>query len=438
MIRAHKKSGWSESTTWQSSAPDAKRYPALGENLHVDALIVGGGLTGVTAAYLLAKQGLRVALVERDRLGAGATSLTTAFITSSLDTDYAGLERAFGPSKAAAILSSHEIAIDLIEQIVADEAIDCDFMRVSNYIYAAAQSDEAYLEEEREAADRMGMKLSRFAPGKMGFVHHGYLELKDQAKFHPLKYLSALAYAAQEKGTMLFEKSEVVGLSGKGPVKATVRTHGGERTIEADHVLLATYGPYAEPLSLYFKKAYYDSYVYELRLPQGAVPEGLYEDTRNPYHYFRIDSVTKEEDRMIVGGEDHRSDIPLDAEKGFAALGRYVDETFVDLPLSLVARWRGPILEPVDGLAFIGAIGNAPVHYAFGFSGNGMTYASIAAHCFAYRVAGVRPHADISMWPDLYDAGRLPGLASLAVKGRDYVEEFFGGAAKNFFKYEAE
>lgn len=435
MITARKGSkGVVDEPTWDRTL-DAKKkdFTPLQGDMHVDALIVGGGLTGVTAAYLLAKEGKSVALIERGALGYGATGMTTAFITSSLDTDYQDLERMFGQDRAAAIIASHEAAIGLIEDTVKSEGIACEFMRVPNRTFSLKASDEAYLEEEREAAERLGVTLTRYAPGKMGFRHEGYLELPQQAKFHPLNYLYALADRAAERGAHIHEKSELLRLLGEGPIKASVRADGRDLTITADHVLLSTYGPFNEPLSLYFKKAYYDSYVFELSLPSGAIPEGIYEDTDNPYQYFRIDEAGGDEARMILGGKDARTDLYLDPEKGFAALREYADMLLPHLPLRLIAKWRGLILEPIDGAAFIGSIGQTPVHYAFGFSGNGMTYSAIAAHSFAHQVSGLRAHPETDLWHDLYDARRLPNAQSLVRKGRDYIEEFFGGAVRNLF-----
>lgn len=435
MIVARKGSkGVIDEPTWERTLGGGNgRFAPLQDDLHVDALIVGGGLAGVTAAYLLAREGRSVALVERGAIGYGATGMTTACITSSLDTGYADLERVFGQDRAAAMLASHEAAIGLIEDAVRSEGIECEFMRVPGRIFSLKASDESYLEGEREAAERLGVTLTRYAPGKMSFRHEGYLELPQQAKFHPLRYLHALAARAAERGAHIHERTELVRLLGDGPVEAALRADGRDITITASHVLLATHGPFNEPLSPHFKKAYYDSYVFELSLPSGAIPEGIYEDTGNPYQYFRIDEVGGDGARMILGGKDVRSDLSVDPEKGFAALREYADMLLPHLPLTLLAKWRGTVLEPIDGAAFIGSIGETPVQYAFGFSGNGMTYSTIAAHSFAHKITGLRAHPEVGLWYDLYDARRLPNVRSLAREGRGYIEEFFGGAVRSLF-----
>jgi glycine/D-amino acid oxidase-like deaminating enzyme len=199
-------------------------------------------------------------------------------------------------------------------------------------------------------------------------------------------------------------------------------------TVKAEWVISATYEPFGQPVGLYFKKGMYESYVFELEIPKDKIPEGIYEDMENPYHYFRIDKKG-EYDRMIIGGEDHRQDIPVDDEKNFNALEEYVQETFPELEYKIIHKWDGPILEPSDGLAFIGCHKNPRVLYAFGFSGNGMTYGGIASSIFKDTIMG-----NGNPYSDIYRANRLLGIKPLITKGKDYTGELIGGALKNVFK----
>ncbi|MBV9159823.1 MAG: FAD-binding oxidoreductase, partial [Candidatus Kaiserbacteria bacterium] len=111
-------------------------------------------------------------------------------------------------------------------------------------------------------------------------------------------------------------------------------------------------------------------------------------------------------------------------------------EAFIDEHLSQAEpvfenQWTGQILEPIDGLAMIGQFGSRYLYVAMGFSGNGMTYGTIAAKMFTDHVMG-----DGSPYSTLYDPARIPDLKDLYIKGRDYVQEFFGGAVKNAVTYD--
>lgn len=196
-----------------------------------------------------------------------------------------------------------------------------------------------------------------------------------------------------------------------------------DKEIRAQLVVVATHAPFNK--KLFFKKALYTSYVIEATLPNDAIPEAIYEDTDNPYHYFRIDRL-KDKDRMILGGSDHRSDIPVDETKNFEALENYMQHTFAGIPYHITRHWRGPIVEPVDGLAFIGPLDTKNIFYATGFSGNGMTYSTIAAQLITDLIGGRN-----NTWLELYDARRIPTVKQLAYKGYDYGEELIHGAVKN-------
>lgn len=409
-----------ESSTWKEGA-QIPHFPSLHEDISVDVAIVGGGITGITTAYLLSKVGFTVALLEKDRLTKGATILTTAFLTQYIDTDAGDLIKMFGEREARTILSSHAEAIDQVEKIVREESIACEFERCSNYVYAHNEKEIDLLKEELETAKKMGVPMQFHQDDRLGFENVGYLELLNQAKFHPLQYLAHLVTLLQKQGVQIFEHTEVQNIQHGDIVTLTTTT----RSVTAKHVVVATYFPFDR--ELYFKKASYDTYVLEVSLPKSALAEGTYENTRSPYHYFRVDRQG-ENDRMIIGGEDHRSDIPVNDEKSFQALENFTKQLLGSIPHTITKRWMGPICESIDGLAWIGAHGHDNVFYATGFSGNGMTYSMIAALMITDAIRGKE-----NPWKDIYRPDRTPTLRQLAVKGRDYTLELIGGAVKNFF-----
>jgi glycine/D-amino acid oxidase-like deaminating enzyme len=406
------------SPPWDEGVP-VTHFPPLAESIEADVVIIGGGITGLTAAYLLSHSKLKIVLIEKDRLAYGATGLTTAFLTSYLDTHLRDLIGMYGEKTTKAIIKSHAAAIDRVENIVQQEKLECEFKRCSNYVYATSASAYKDLHAEKRAADKLGIKMRWGKSAQLPFPQSGYLELPQQAKFHPKKYLAGLVTILQQRGVHIYEKTEARSLQENG--KVVVDTPRGR--VVSPKALVATYAPFNK--KLFFKKAFYTSYVFELAVPRQALPEGIYEDTENPYHYFRVDRG-KERDRVIFGGEDHRSDIPVKSSKNFAGLKKHLAETFSSVPYTLIRQWQGPIIEPVDGLAFIGPAGSSTTMYATGFSGNGMTYATIAALMFANMVQGKKHQGS-----RLYDAARIPTFRSLLYKGRDYTQELIGGAVRN-------
>jgi glycine/D-amino acid oxidase-like deaminating enzyme len=405
-----------------------KKYPAVSGVMEKDVIIVGGGLAGVVSAYLLSKEGKRVALIEKDELGQATTHLTTAFLTQSLDTDFSALASDFGESTAKKIIASHGDAIDLIESIIKEHSIDCDFERCSNFVYANSPEDMKDIEQEADEAKKLGLKTTvSKETAELGFPNAGFMEVKDQAKFHPMKFLFALAEEAEKFGAEIFENSEVASIKQKDE-KSNVVVKVGDFSLEAKWAISATYEPFHQPIRLFFNKGMYKSYVFEAEVTDMRLQVGTYEDTENPYHYIRVDK-DGEKYRVIIGGEDHRKDIPVDENKNFNALLEYMKKIIPDKNFTIKQKWSGPILEPVDGLAYIGrANDQSNILYAFAFSGNGMTYSAIAGRLFADIIAGKK-----NALQEIYAADRLPHLKAFMQKGNDFAGEFFGGAVKNIF-----
>ncbi len=402
----------------------APSFDPLRLDTEADVVVIGAGISGITAAYLLAVEGRRVVLLEQKRALHGATGATTAFLTQYIDTELADLAAMFGEEETRDILASHGDAIDEVERIISQEGIACEFLRCPSYIYAHSRGDIGILQGEYETAQRIRFPLAFRQDNRLPFAAGGYLYIERQAKFHPLRYLTALLDRLQELGVRIYEHSEVVGIEENGG-RVRVVAHSG--SVRAGHAVMATYVPVDH--SLFFKKGLYTSYVLEARVSPDALPEAIYEDTYNPYHYFRVDRQG-EYDRIIFGGSDHRRQIPVHAEKNFQSLADEMERLFAGIPYTIVRRWSGPIVEPADGLAFIGRLRHKRVWYMTGFSGNGMTYGTLAAMIIADSIAG-RENA----WASLYDARRTPTPKQLAYKGYDYTQEVVGGALKNTFRH---
>lgn len=414
-----------EKTIWKEGLTK-KDYPKLSGTIETDVVIVGAGMAGIISAYLLTKAGKRVVVLEKKKIGAGATHYTTAFLTKSIDTDLSDLIKIYGEGTTKQILESHQDAISLIQKIAEEEKIDCDFTWCSNFIFANREKDLETLKEEYELMKKLGVDASVEPEGqKLGFSNFGSIEIHQQAKFQPMKFLYALAEKTEKLGAKIFEGTTVKDIQAERN-QATVVTD--KVKVTARYAIVATYEPFNKPLKLYFKKAFYTSYVMVADIEAGRLKEGTYEDTDNPYHYFRIEKGNRT-DQIIIGGEDHRSDIHVDEAKNFKALKEYTEHLLKDVPHTLFAKWSGPILEPVDGLAYIGPLDHDNVLYAMAFSGNGMTYSAISAMIFRDYILGKNnPYADI------YKARRIPTFKSLLTKGKDYTQELYRGAVKNTFE----
>ncbi len=410
-------------TTWSINQSD---YPELVSDLKVDVLVIGGGLAGIWSAYLLNKSGKRVAVVEAQKIGSGATYHTTAIITQYIDTAAAVLIKVCGLEKTRQIWESGGAAIDQIQSIQAAEKIACDFMRCPLYLYANSERDMRFLEKEKEAIDQLQGAAEFSKNPDLGIKTSGYLKIDNQAKFHPLKFITELAKRFTKSGGMIFEKTEALEIKEENGLY-DVAFKGGK--ITAGKVIITTHQPFTNPRTVFMKKALYKSYVLEAEIPQGLLKEGSYIDLQSPYHYFRVDQIAdRETDRVLFGGEDHRRDIKINPAKNFSALKESFRSTFNLNDYKIARQWSGPIIESVDGLPFIGEV-KPNLYLATAFSGNGMTYAIISGLLINDLVVG-----KANPWADLYNPKRTLSLKQLWKKAGDYLRELFGGAIKNAFR----
>jgi glycine/D-amino acid oxidase-like deaminating enzyme/nitrite reductase/ring-hydroxylating ferredoxin subunit len=391
---------------WMATAAPRIMPPLTGD-LRTDVCVIGGGIAGITTAYLLGLEGRRVVVLEAGALGGGETGRTTAHLSNALDDRYHVLERLHGRGGARLAAASHAAAIGRIESIVATERIACDFQRLNGYLFVPPGESLDVLDAEFEAARHAGLEEVRMVPRApiASFNSGPCLVFPRQAQFHPLTYLDALASAIQRLGGQLFGSTHVTGVEAGPP--GVVSTDSG-RTVTADFVVCATNTPVIDWLIIHSKQAPYRTYAVGARVPPGSVPVALYWDTADPYHYVRLQG-----DVLIVGGEDHKTGQEDDAYDRFAYLDAWARERF---PIAEVEyKWSGQVMEPVDGLGYIGRNPGDKGHImvATGDSGHGMTHGSFAGILLTDLILG-RPNS----WEPLYDPSRK-SLKSAA----EYVKE---------------
>jgi glycine/D-amino acid oxidase-like deaminating enzyme/nitrite reductase/ring-hydroxylating ferredoxin subunit len=399
---------------------DVPEQTKLTEDVRADVVIVGAGIAGLTTAYLLTKEGKRVVVLDDGPVAGGETCRTTAHLSNALDERYYELERLHGERGARLAAASHTAAVDRIEIIVNEEGIDCDFARLDGYLFVPPGEDPAELGDELRAAHRAGLvevEHVERAPVET-FDTGAALRFPRQAQFHILKYLRGLAEAVRRDGGRIYTHTHATKI--EGGAEARVETANGA-TVTAAAVVVATNSPVNDTVAIHTKQAPYRTFVVGGRVARGSVPQILLWDTADPYHYVRTQRVETEEgagdyDVLIVGGEDHKTGQADDAEERFRRLEEWTRERFPQVE-SFEFRWSGQVMEPADGLAFIGRnpLDSDNVYIATGDSGNGMTHGTIAGMLLTDLIAG-RENA----WAELYDPSRKP-LSTSAMK--DFAEE---------------
>jgi len=378
--------GGETDSLWHASTSIAPFSP-LTKDLSVDVVIVGAGLAGLTSAYLLIKSGKSVAVLEDSMIGSGETGRTTAHLTNEIDNRYYRVAFLHGEEGARLAAESQTQAIDMIERIVNELHIDCDFERLDGYLFVNKQQDGKELKKELKAVHNAGIAdavLLDSVPSDT-FISGPCLRFSHQAQFHPLKYLAALTDAVIDRGGAIYTNTHVEsfesegGSEGKKPVKITT---SDKRNVQATTLIVATNSPVNDRYHMHTKQTAYRTYAIGCEIARGSFPKMLLWDTEDPYHYVRVQEAG-ERDILIVGGEDHRvgqkdSDHRDASNARFSALEAWTRE-HVTIPFHVKYQWSGQVLEPVDALGYAGRQMRTNTYIITGDSGMGMTNCTAGA-----------------------------------------------------------
>lgn len=402
----------------------------------VDVAVIGAGIAGLATALNLVDEGRHVVVFDRDGFGAGESLRTTAHLASALDDRYGHLARWHGSDGARLAAASHAAATDWIEAFCTRQDRRCGFRRVPGYLFAH-DGDPARLREEYEAAAHAGLKVELLERGLPTLPQLGtLLEFQDQARVDMGRLLEALAEELRARAVS-FVRAEVTAVEGGGEVGLSLRS--GQR-IRAAAAVVASNVPFHEMVAIHTKQAPYRTYVVAGDCRADAVPamlpDALLWDDGDPYHYLRLREHPERDGRwqLLVGGEDHKTGQAEDPQ-AYVRLQAWTRRLFPDLVEGFSHAWSGQVLEPVDGLGFIGAdAGGADnVYVITGDSGNGVTHGVIGGMLVGDLIVG-RPNP----WRELYDPARKPVRAAggwlrenanVVAQYRDWLE--FGGGLKD-------
>jgi len=373
-------------SAWQSGLNlnvELLKHPENTADRVYDCLIIGGGITGLTAALILQQGGQQVIIAEAHQIGFGTTGGTSAHINTFADTTYQEAESAFGTTGAQLFADAINEGFTLIKTHINTLKIDCDYQAQPGYLYAENDDEVKQLDEIYKGAVKVGVlvKYTDEVPTPVPFQKA--LIWDGQAQFHPLKYLQGLQKAFVEAGGLILEQTLVKGVESAEAIHTAQSTAGN---IRAKAVVYATHMP--PNINLFnLKCAPYRSYVMAFKLKSGNYPEALIYDSQEPYHYVRSHIINGQQ-LLIAGGLDHKTGHD-DPEKAFAELEKYIRKYYK--VSSVKYQWSSQYYIPVDGLPYIGQMPLTAkgIYCATGFNGNGMMLGTVSAKILADLILGI-------------------------------------------------
>ncbi len=408
------------SSIWSSKTPSPASYPLLNSSIEVDVAIIGGGITGVSAAYELVKRGKTVALIEAHKLGGLTTSLSTGNLYIPVQPLFQKIIKKFSLEEAKKVASSRAAAIDAIEKNTRELAIDCNFTRRPWYGYCSSSNQQDRLVKEIEALKCLDLAVDEVKDLPFDLKKHKAYKLENQARFNPLRYVLSLAEFLQKQGCLIFENTQALNL--KEDKICTVTTKEGKITAKA--VIMATHTPLGIN-STHFYTAPYRSYVLALNLPDISLPDANIWKLEDPYFALSTHALKSSEvDTLLIAGKHHKTgqNAPMDAH--FKGIMQFLEENFPDFREE--SRWSAQHYQSADTLPYIGPAGrfSKNIYMATGYFADGLVYGTVAAQHLAALI-----EQTLSPSPNLYSSTRFKPLASMK-----FLVEENSNVAKEYLK----
>ncbi|MFS0643356.1 FAD-dependent oxidoreductase [Siminovitchia sp. 179-K 8D1 HS] len=360
------KSYWIDSTNIPS-------YPPLEQDMEVEVAVIGGGITGITTAHLLAKEGFQVALFESTRLMNGTTGHTTAKVTAQHELIYDELISHFGEDGAKLYYEANMEAAHFIEDYIQQHQIDCDYRKEDAYVFATKEVDRQKLEKEAKAYEKLGIEGGFVDDIPLHVQTVGAIVMKNQAQFHPLQYLVHLVRSMEEKGVQIFENTVAMGMEQGDPLIIRMRNN---TKVKAKYVVSASHFPFHDGKGYFARLFPNRSYVLAVR-PGVPFPGGMYITAGKPARSFRSVNINGEEMLMVIG-DNHKTGQGIPEKDHYEALEQEAINTFQ--AKEILYKWSAQDLITPDKVPYIGRISQTQpnMFLATGFRKWGMAHGTLS------------------------------------------------------------
>lgn len=398
----------SNMSIWHATARPAV-FPRLEQDLAVDVAVIGGGITGITAAALLSAAGRSVAVLEAREVGSGSTGYSTGNLYAPVGAGLVALESKWDEDTMRRVAGSRLGAVSRLEALIALHGVECDFRRVPFHLFGLEDSAEEHdkLDGELDAARRCGLDARLEPRAPLPFPTARTLVIDGQAQFHPFDYVRGMARRIESPRCRIFEGTPVIEAEGDEGVArtaaATVRARDivmATHTPKGFHVVQTELGPYRE---------------YGVAGPSssGELAGGVFWSLEERRHSVRAMTHAGRAYAMVIGAR-HKVGQEPDTEDCYAELDRFLFERLAIGEIS--HRWSAQGYWPADALPYIGrGPGSDHLYIATGFSADGLAYGALSAHLLSDMILG---RADESL-VELYKPTRLEPVKA----ARDFMKE---------------
>ncbi len=359
---------------WHKTATK-KDFPPLKSDLETDTLIIGSGITGITSAYCLARRGIKPILIEAGDLCDGTTGNTTGKITIQHGIIYSHLLEKYGHDKAQQYSESHTQALNFIQNVVKEHSIDCQLAFNTAYLYATTKDEKLMLDKEYQAAKELGIEADfqqkfDFPPGNFGV-----LGFKNQAVFHPVRYINKLAQCAVDHGAQIYCSTKAVKID-DGELITVICEN--DLTIKARHLIMATQYPIYDGPNIFYTRLYAKRDYGIAVSTQKDWPDGSYINVGQPTRSLR--THIEGDDRILIAvGESHPTARGPEMNEHYDALINFAQS--ITEVKEVLAKWSAQDYDTPDQISYIGRISSGSnIYTATGFGRWGLSSGTLAGN----------------------------------------------------------
>jgi glycine/D-amino acid oxidase-like deaminating enzyme/nitrite reductase/ring-hydroxylating ferredoxin subunit len=349
-------------------------FEKLTKDIVTDVAIVGGGISGVTTAYLLTKAGVRVTLMEADRLFNGTTGHTTAKVTAQHGLIYHELIQHFGEEKAKLYYEANTDAMQWIKNTIFEQNINCNWQEEDAYVYAFSEKNVPKISDEYDAYLKLQIPGQSVDTIPIPVAAKAAVIMKNQANFHPLRFLNHFVQFITENGGVIYEDTPAIDL--KISTQPTIITRDGHK-ISCQKVVICSHFPYYDR-SFYFSRMYAErSYIIAAKT-KTPFPGGMYISADDPVRSLRSATINGEK-YVLIAGDNHK------VGQGEPMINHYEDlQAFGDHVFGIEKipfRWSAQDLTTLDKVPYVGPLKQSTpnVLIATGYRKWGMTNGTAAA-----------------------------------------------------------
>ncbi|WP_300435364.1 FAD-dependent oxidoreductase [Christiangramia sp.] len=370
-----------QQSIWKSFS-SSKLFPSLEEDLKVDVAIIGGGITGISAAEMLHKNGLSVTVLEARRIGKGSTGQSTGNLYAITDQLLHNLESKYDKDKLKKIVESRQAAMDKIKSNVMEYDLDCDYGFQQMFLFQNGGSSK--IDAERNTWGNLEMKFGEISEINFPFKFSAGIRLAEQAQLNPLLYVQQLAQNINIDASFIFENSPVQKIEEQND--EVVLYCNGKKVI-AKYVVHATHTPKGLNIQYDTTLGPYREYGIAAKLENEDYPQGIFwgyfSDSK-----FSIRSYKRGNTKyLLCVGQPHKVGQAKSNQDHVEGLIEFLRKNFEIKEVTHV--WGGQNYKPADLLPYIGRQSSGSNQFvATGFSTDGLVYGTLAAMIISNEISG--------------------------------------------------